>query len=93
MIGPVPKISDEVCVLAVAEPRRQVKHAPVWIDMRITRTGKKDIINKEISAGSYSAHLYQVFMEKRVFVKRFLRMKPDSIFLCQVDAAPGTAPN
>ena len=52
MMGPVPKISDEVCVLAVAEPRRQVGYAPVWIDMRITRIGKKDIINKEIQAVS-----------------------------------------
>ena len=53
MMDPMPKSSDEVCVMAVAEPRRQVEHAPVWIDMRITRIGKKDIINKEIPAGSY----------------------------------------
>ena len=50
IMSPGPKIVDEVCVLAVAEPRRQVEHAPVWIDMRITRIGKKDTINKQIPA-------------------------------------------
>ena len=33
------------------------------------------------NANAHSAHLYQVFIKKLVFVKRFLRMKPDSIFL------------
>ena len=34
---------------------------------------------KDLSS-CYSAHLYQVFIVKRVFVKRFLSTKPDFIF-------------
>jgi hypothetical protein len=49
----VQKIGDEMCVLAVAGLCGRVEDAPVWMNMIITRAEDKDLINKEIPAGSY----------------------------------------
>jgi len=52
-IGLVQKIGDETRVLAVAGLCGRVECVPVGVDMRITREEGKDLINKEIPAGSY----------------------------------------
>jgi len=52
-MGLVQKIGDKTCVLAVAGLCGRIECVPVGVDMRITREEGKDLINKEIPAGSY----------------------------------------
>jgi hypothetical protein len=49
----VQKIGDQICVLAVAGLWGGIEGAPICMDRRTTRAGDKDLINKEIPAGSY----------------------------------------
>jgi hypothetical protein len=47
------KIGDGLCALAVAGLCGRIEAEPIWMDMRITREEDKDLINKEVPAGSY----------------------------------------